>query len=325
MTTDTPDEERRKQVSTLSDTEEAPAPARPPGWDRPPLLSALARVDAAGLTHQGLVRANNEDHFYVVRFGRYLERLFTNLPEEEMPRRLEETGYGLVVADGVGGREAGEVASRLAINSLVNLVLLTPDWILRRDDATLNEELRRRAAERFAQVNVVLDEQAQADPTLGRFATTLTVAASLGTHLLVTHLGDSRAYLLRGERLFQLTRDHTLAQDLVDSGRLGRSEIATHPWRHVLTRALGGGSTADEPDLDEFTLADGDALLLCSDGLTDMVKDDRIAEILRGAPTAELACQALVEAALQAGGKDNVTVVVARYQFPPAPETGASR
>jgi PPM family protein phosphatase len=311
-------------MSSLSDTVDSEAPARPPGWDRPPQLSALARVDVAGLSHQGLVRPNNEDHFFVARFGRFLERLFTNLPEEEMPRRFEETGYGLVVADGIGGRAAGEVASRLAISTLVNLVLGTPDWILLRDDYALNEEVRRRATERFAQINTVLAEQAQADPTLKRFGTTLTMALSLGRDLLVTHLGDSRAYLLRGERLYQLTRDHTLAQDLVDQGRLTQPEVATHPWRHVLTRALGGGGAADEPDVQEVFLADGDGLLLCSDGLTDMVKDDRIAEILRGAQTAEQACQSLVEAALQAGGKDNVTVVVARYGFPPAPGTGAA-
>src|SRR5262249_59301937 len=136
-----------------------------------------------------------------------------------------------------------------------------PDWILRCDDDALNEEVRRRAAERFARINTVLAEQARANPNLGRFGTTMTVAASLGKDLLVAHLGDSRAYLQRGEKLYQLTRDHTLAQDLVEQGRLTQSEVATHPRKHVLTRALGGGSGADDPDVQDVVLANGDCLL----------------------------------------------------------------
>src|SRR6202011_747930 len=101
-------------MSASSDTVELAAPANPAGWDRPRLLSALVRVDVGGLSHPGHVRSNNEDHFFVARFGRFLERLCTNLPEDEIQQRFEETGYGLVVADGIGGSAAGEVASKLA-------------------------------------------------------------------------------------------------------------------------------------------------------------------------------------------------------------------
>jgi protein phosphatase len=305
-------------MSASSDTVELVTPANPAGWDRPQLLSALVQVDVGGLSHPGHVRPNNEDHFFVARFGRFLERLCTNLPEDEIQQRFEETGYGLVVADGIGGSAAGEVASKLAISTFVNLVLGTPDWIMRLDDDLLPQEVKRRAQERYGQISTVMAEQAQADPTLQGFGTTMTVGLSLGKDLFVAHIGDSRAYLLRQQRLHQLTRDHTLAQALVDQGVLTKQAVATHRLRHVLTKSLGAQGGQVEPDVQEVVLQNGDCLLLCTDGLTDMVQDTRIAEVLGRGETAEKACQCLVEEALKAGGKDNVTVIVARYAFPQA-------
>ncbi len=305
-------------MSKSSDTVEIEPVAPPAGMERPRLLSALARVDAAGLSDRGKVRPRNEDHFYVARCGRFLERLFTNLPEDEMPPRFDETGYAAVVADGIGGSAAGEVASKLAITTLINLALGTPDWILRLDGDSVPRRLQRRFRERFDQIRAVMTEQASTDPTLHGFGTTMTVSLSLGQSLLVTHIGDSRAYLLRQQRLHQLTRDHTMAQALADQGLLAPQEVATSRLRHVLTRSLGAEVGCAEPDVQEVVLLDGDSLLLCTDGLTDMVGDEEIAATLAGGDTAERACQRLVEAALAAGGKDNVTVVVARYTFPAA-------
>src|SRR4051794_21702037 len=150
-------------MSTVNDTREWKAPAPPPGWVRPQLLSALVHVDVHGLSDRGLVRANNEDHFFVARFGRFLESLCTNVPEDEIPRRFEEAGYGLVVADGIGGRLGGEVASRLAISTLINLVLGTPDWMLRLDDDSLLDEVQRRMIDRYGQISSVLAERAEAE------------------------------------------------------------------------------------------------------------------------------------------------------------------
>ena len=220
------------------------------------------------------------------------------------------------MADGIGGSAGGEVASQLAIRTLVNLVLNTPDWILLLEDDLMSEEVMRRAGERWGHVNEAMAEQADADPSLQGFGTTLTLAWSLGTDLFVAHVGDSRAYLLRSNHLHQLTRDHTAAQELADQGAIARSEVASHRWRHVLTKALGSRRRQVEPDVQRITLADTDCLLLCTDGLTEMVADDRISEILQQASNATHACQTLVDAALNAGGKDNVTVVVARYQMP---------
>jgi protein phosphatase len=272
-----------------------------------------------GLSDRGKVRPRNEDHFYVARFGRYLERLCTNLPEDEMPPRFEETGYVAIVADGMGGHAAGEVASKLAISTLINLVLGTPDWILRLDDDSLPQQVLRRSRERYEQVRAVMAGEARADPALHGFGTTMTVTASLGQVLFVIHLGDSRAYLLRQGRLHRLTRDHTVAQALVDMGALAPQEAATSRLRHVLTKSLtaqAGQAGFAEPDAQEIPLQDGDCLLLCTDGLTDMVPEETIAQVLAGGGTAEATCRRLVEDALAAGGKDNVTAVVARYAFP---------
>src|SRR5207244_12785033 len=133
------------------------------------------------------------------------------------------------------------------------------------------------------------------------------------------HGGDSRAYLCRGERLPRLTRDHTSAQALADAGLIAQEEVGTHRLRHVLTRALGASTDQAEADIERIGLADGDQILLCTDGLTEMVNDATIAVTLLGAGTAQQACQTLVEAALERGGKDNVTVVLARYRFPQRP------
>jgi protein phosphatase len=280
------------------------------------VFSTLVRVDLGGLSHPGLVRPNNEDHFLITRFGRFFESLQSNVPQIETPARWGETGYAMAVADGIGGGASGDVASQLAIRTLVNLVLNTPDWILLLEDEDMPQEVMRRASERWDDVNEAMAQQADADPKLQGFGTTLTLAWSLGADLFLAHVGDSRAYLLRCKKLHQLTRDHTAAQELADQGVIAPSEVASHHWRHVLTRALGKRGRGVEPDVQRLTLMDADCLLLCSDGLTEMVAADRISEILQQASSAAQACQTLVDAALSAGGRDNVTVVIARYQIP---------
>jgi protein phosphatase len=277
--------------------------------------SARVQVDIAAQSHRGLVRGANEDHYLVMRFGRTLDTLLTSLPADQVPARAEEVGYGLLVADGVGGSAAGEMASRLALSTLVGLVLHTPDWILS-DDAEDTERVIQRLAERYRRIHEVLLDQGLGDPRLWGMGTTMTVAASLGASAVIGHIGDSRAYLFRGGKLHQLTRDHTWVQTLVDMGRVSAEEAARHPMRHVLIRSLGGRERNVEGDFQRAWLADGDQLLLCTDGLTEMVDDDAIASLLGGAASSNEACQALVAAALDKGGKDNVTVALARYRFP---------
>jgi protein phosphatase len=285
---------------------------------RPPAFSSSVRLDVEGLTDRGKMRANNEDHFLIASFGRSLVTLKTNMPADLVPRRFDETGFGLVVADGMGGAAAGEVASSLAISTGVNLALNSPKWNL----LPTAEEIEENMAtwrQRFRQIDAVIAQRAEADPALFGMGTTLTVALSVGADLMLYYVGDSRAYLFREGRLHRLTRDHTAAQELADAGEIAQEEVATHRLRHRLTRSLGTSKGEVQAELQHVGLVDGDRLLLCTDGLTDMVPDAKIAEVLGRLERSNEACRALVDLALEAGGRDNVTVVVGRYAIPKLP------
>ena len=279
--------------------------------------SSLVEVDLAGLSHVGHLRTNNEDHFFVARFDRIMRTLATNLPEGEAPLTSSETAYGMMVADGVGGEAAGEVASRTAIAVLVDLAIETPDWIMRLDEP-LAGEVMGRMERRFQKIHEVLIARAKADPTLRGMGTTLTLACSVGADLVTAHVGDSRAYLFRGGRLERLTRDQTLAQSLADSGAISQEEVASHPSRHMLTGAIATRGAFVQVERNHTRLEDGDQVLLCSDGLTEMASEEAIARALSVPGPAADACQRLVDLALEGGGKDNVTVALGRYRIPDA-------
>lgn len=278
--------------------------------------SSAVKVDIAAASHRGHVRENNEDHYLAVRFQRSLETLCTNVEEGVLESRFDETGYGMLVADGMGGLAAGEVASRIALCKLVELVVNTPDWIMnykQRDDVSV---VMRRMTQRFRQIDDTLREQAESDRSLLGMGTTLTVAVSLGRDLLIGHIGDSRAYLMRNGQLHQLTNDHTLAQALVDAGIANPDDTATRAMRHVLTAALGSASEPVDPQVQRLYLSPNDQVLLCTDGLSEMVSEDTITFVMNHSSSSKAACQSLVDLALTAGGVDNVTVVSARYRFP---------
>ena len=269
--------------------------------------------EVAAATHQGHVRENNEDSYFLMRFGRSLEKLATNLEEYFLEDNYSINGYGMLVADGMGGMAAGDVASRMAICKLIELVIDTSDWTLalkrNKDVKTVLERMTRR----FYEIDRTLKEEAKSDHTLYGMGTTLTVAGTLGNDLILGHVGDSRAYLLRGDTFRQLTRDHTLAQMLIDAGVANSDDPAPRSMRHVLTAAIGSLDERIEPQVQRFRLRSDDQLLLCTDGLTEMVDDDLIASVLRESASAQAACENLVDMALGAGGTDNITVAVARF------------
>jgi protein phosphatase len=272
-------------------------------------------VDFGGLSHIGQVRSNNEDHFLVARIDRTMRTLVTNLPPGAVPDQSVDTVYGVLVADGLGGHAAGEVASRTAIATMVELVVATPDIITRLDDQFSQKALRR-FDERFHEIKKVLAEQVRREPHLAGMGTTMTLACCAGADLLIGHVGDSRAYLMRQGRLLRLTRDQTMAQLLADRGMISFDEIETHPLRHSLTGALGGRDGPIDVDLSAHRLLDGDQILLCTDGLTEMVPEASIAALLQQpAESASEVCARLVQAALDAGGRDNVTAVLGRYRM----------
>jgi serine/threonine protein phosphatase PrpC len=289
-------------------------PVLPPAATTPVLLD----VDVGGCTHAGLVRPKNEDNFHVIQFGRYLRTLRSSLPPGHAPEENSSPGHGFAVADGMGGHAAGEVASRLALIVLVEVALQTPDWILGRNDELLTEVMQR-TARRFQQVNRAIREQSSSRPGLRNMGTTLSMAMSLADALIVAHVGDSRVYLFRAGELHRLTRDHTMGQRLAN-----RDPTAASRLRHVLTRNIGGWAPGCEPDVVQYRLADGDRLLLCTDGLTDMVDDAAITRELGRGTSSDEACRSLVQQALNSGGRDNVTVVVATYHQP-GPSDGGTR
>ena len=270
-------------------------------------------VDLGAISHQGLVRESNQDSYLVLKFGRSLENLMTNLADGLFEQNYFMSGYGMLVADGMGGMAAGDVASRLAVTKLIELIVDTSDWTLalqRQKDVTTVLD---RMNNRFLQIDELLRKEADRNHSLRGMGTTLTVAGALGSDLIIGHVGDSRAYLLHEDKLTQLTKDHTLAQALIDAGVAKRDDPASQSMRHVLTAAIGSLGDEVEPQVQRFKLSGGDKLLLCSDGLTEMVEDDLIAQVLREAKSAQYACQDLVDLALAGGGTDNVTVVLAHF------------
>ena len=279
------------------------------------VLSSTVRVTFGGLSHTGKVRPINEDHFLITRLGRDQETLLTNLPEGDVAQHFRESGYGMVVADGMGGAARGEVASRLAISTLAHLGLQFGKWNLR-----INEEIAREVSERaerfYQRVGQAVIEQGRADPSLTGMGTTLTGAFSAGSDLFVCSVGDSRVYLFRRGRLLQLTQDQTYSQMLADIGQIPQHEVSTHHLRHILTDAIGVGSGRINVKVRHLSLLNDDTLLLCTDGLTEMVDEEEIAGVLMRGQSAQDACQTLVDLALEHGGEDNVTVLVAKYEIP---------
>lgn len=249
---------------------------------------SMPKISGAALTDVGRVRSGNEDS-YSALWG------------EESPEGAEAL---IVVADGMGGHAAGEVASNMAVDEVVRLITgsgVSPELKGEAYLELLGEVLQKANTTVF---------QAGQDADKRGMGTTCTVAVIRGDQLYVSHVGDSRAYLLRAESLHQITEDHSWVEQQMALGTLSREEARNHPDRNVITRAVG---LEERITVDGYLvpLADQDILLLCSDGLTTMIENAEIAVIL-SANQPEEACKALIEAANSKGGHDNITVAVAR-------------
>jgi PPM family protein phosphatase len=215
-------------------------------------------------------------------------------------RRRNEDSYVMApplfaIADGMGGAQAGEVASRLATASL--------------QESRADAGGEQRIADLIQEANSRVYDRSSSDPNTSGMGTTITVALVEDNHVSFGHVGDSRAYLIRGARIEQLTEDHSLVNELLKTGRLSREEAETHPQRSVITRALG---TDPDVDVDTFSVPaeEGDVFLLCSDGLTDMVSEQSILDVVeRHRDDIDGALRALVKEANRGGGQDNITVV----------------
>jgi protein phosphatase len=283
-----------------------------PHFPREPQRPPRVAVSFCGLTHSGKVRDRNEDHFLVARLAKSMEITATSLSHDGHVPFSEEEGYLVVVADGMGGAAAGERASALAVESIESFVQNTLKWFLHlgsREERVLFDELRAS----LQRADRTLFERAQSNPALYGMGTTLTMAYSVADDLYVVHAGDSRAYLFRDGQLDQITSDHTVVQALVDAGMISAEEARHHQRRHVVTNVLGGPSEGVYAEIHKIEVRDGDVLLFCTDGLVEPVPDDQIARVLAEQPDPQDAARSLLQLALDGGGPDNVTIVVARY------------
>lgn len=271
------------------------------------------KVDVCGKSHPGNKRPNNEDQFLVVKRYRGREVLASSLPQEILVSN-EDYAYTLTVADGLGGQNFGELASLLALRTGWELGGDEIKWTVRVNEQE-TEDLRHKAEVLFRLIDQTLHAEARENPRLTGMATTMTVCYSTGPKLFVMHVGDSRAYIYSGGTLRRLTKDHNLGQVLIDSGVVPPDSPKAKKLQHVLTNVLGGNDKSVEVDVDSCVLSDGDRVLLCSDGLYSELSDEEISQVLEQHPEPDDACQALIDMTLSRPARDNVTVVVARYQF----------
>jgi serine/threonine protein phosphatase PrpC len=268
-------------------------------------------VTAFGITHPGKVRESNEDQFLIAELSKRMRVWQTSLPEPKL-QVGEDRAHLLLVADGMGGHQAGERASAIAVAAIEQFTLNTFRWFFAPDSPGAQKVLAQfQLALSHADAKVF--EEAAENPALEGMGTTLTMAFQLGAQLCIVHVGDSRAYLYRAGQLHQLTRDHTLVAELVRSGELQPEQVASHPLRHVITNVVGGPRAGVRVEARSFEVQAGDSLLLCSDGLTEMVTDAAIAAALDAEAAPEAAAKALLQQANERGGRDNITVVLARF------------
>jgi len=248
-------------------------------------------VKAYGLTDVGRQRQHNEDSYLVADEA----KLF-------------------LVADGMGGHAAGEIASRIAVDSISEFILHTKEddgtWPHAYDEHFKRSTNRLMAAVRLANTRVL--EAMRKDARLRGMGTTVVACLADGETMSVAHVGDSRAYMIRNNQLQRITNDHSWVFEQVQAGMLTEAEAEKHPLRNVITRALGGALQV-VPDASEIEVKEGDVFLLCSDGLTGMVPEDEILKVVtQSNGDLEKACQKLIEEANERGGLDNVTAILVK-------------
>jgi len=240
---------------------------------------------AAG-TDTGLIRDTNEDSYRII-------------PESS------QNPCVAIIADGMGGHNCGEVASKMAVDYISDFIERKGSLLF--SCPNVGEEIRKLVGE----ANTAVFEASLARPEASGMGTTLTMAVIVGSRVTVAHVGDSRLYMARSDTMRQMTQDHSYIEELIKNGTLTREEAERHPRKHVITRAIGSSKDL-EVDILDFEIQKGDILLLCTDGLTNMICENEIYNIIKECEP-QKACEKLIEAAKSKGGEDNITVIV--YQM----------
>jgi len=267
-------------------------------------------VDVYGATHIGTVRKVNQDHFLICQLEKRVRVFQTSLPNGDAFAPVgERMAFLAMVADGVGGGSKGEAAARLALHAVTEYVTLSMrayHTLDTTDDQAFLDALQEAAWKGHARVVA----EAEGDPDLRGMATTLTLWLAVWPRAYLLQVGDSRFYQFANGGLMRLSRDQTMAQELVDQGVLQHSTAFQTRWANVLSSSIGGSQTA--PVVTRMDQAWDTGWMLCSDGLTKHVSDDRIAERLGSMTSAKQVCHDLLQDALDDGGSDNITVIVGR-------------
>lgn len=277
---------------------ETPAPRKPRDEE----------IDVWGLTHVGKVRQTNEDHYLLGSLKKHLTIQSTSLPASELLGNDDRIAFLAMIADGVGGRSAGEEASRLTLEEVTQYLSQSTNTYYQanaqsEEFADLLQEAAMRSHERIR-------ARASSSEEFRGMATTLTLFIGVWPWAYLLQVGDSRYYRYRQGVLTQITRDQTMAQELVDQGVMTRSVAFASRWANVLSSSIGGEQTA--PVVTRMPSDWENIHLICSDGLTKHVSDERIAERLGAMTSARQVCEALLQDALDGGGTDNITIIAAR-------------
>jgi len=255
-----------------------------------------------GRTDVGQIREHNEDNFLIAN----LTRRTRSLMESDREQMVGPRGTVLGVCDGMGGAAAGEVASQLAVDIIY-------EKLVQGEPPRDHNDLARSLVRAVEEAGVRIFSEARADRTRRGMGTTATIAALVDSRLFIAQVGDSRAYVLRGGRLVQVSRDQSLVNQLIEAGQLTEEEAETFEHNNIILQALGTAETV-QVDLTYVDLRRGDALLLCSDGLSGMIRAEEIRDVLTTMPEPIDACRELTDRANRAGGHDNITVIVAKFE-----------
>jgi serine/threonine protein phosphatase PrpC len=283
----------------------------------------LTQMDCFGLTDLGRKRPTNQDHFLIADLNKSLRVHSTSLNLDDETRIYGGSqGKLLIVADGMGGEAEGERASTIAVDQLATYVLNSLGWCFRLEENSehdFEEDLK--SALKSCQDSI--HSAASGHSEMRGMGTTMTISYIVWPRAFVVHVGDSRCYLLRNGDLAQVTVDHTMAAVMAKAGQMSREEARESPMGHALWNALGGKSEDLSVDVYKLSLECDDLLLLCTDGLYDLVPHEKLQRILSTGESAEATCRRLVNLANENGGKDNITVIVSRFQSPHLYERGA--
>lgn len=280
-----------------------------------------ARSISAGRTEKGPVRSENQDQFFIADLARSMDHISSSLPiEQNSLLRGDVLGNLFLVADGMGGHRGGKEASQYAIEHFVNSILNSVRWIVKVDPLS-RERFLNDLQLMLTNAHRAIQKLADQDPSLEGMGTTLTIGYVTWPQMTVVHAGDTRCYISRNGKLEKVTRDHTVANQLIQSGKLQPDSENRSPWSNVLVNALGAGADDVVADIYQVNLEFGDRILFCSDGLNKHVDDFTIGNLLVQSRTPIEATDELIKAAIAGGGSDNVTTIVADFIENELPES----